>query len=133
LLAPLPFGAGQKGKFIDAMLTGTPIATNPIGAESMFQKEIPGIVAEDETEFIKQTAELYQNEILWKNAQKIGYEILKSQFDEKLFISDLNLKINELQSNLNNHRNQNFIGQILQKNENNALKYMSLWIEEKNK
>src|SRR5690606_25754172 len=33
LLAPIPFGAGQKGKFIDAMQAGTPIATTSIGAE----------------------------------------------------------------------------------------------------
>lgn len=34
-LAPLPFGAGLKGKFIDAMQTGTPSVTTAIGAEGM--------------------------------------------------------------------------------------------------
>jgi O-antigen biosynthesis protein len=34
-LAPLTFGAGLKGKFIDAMQTGTPSVTTAIGAEGM--------------------------------------------------------------------------------------------------
>lgn len=133
LLAPIPFGAGQKGKFIDAMQTGTPIATNSIGAESMFDEQIPGIVADDENELISKTVELYSNETVWNNAQKIGFEILHSKFDKDLFIPAFDLKIKTLQTNLANHRNQNFIGQILQQNANNSLKYMSLWIEQKNK
>ena len=35
LLAPLRFGAGLKGKFIDAMQCGTPSVTTQIGAEAM--------------------------------------------------------------------------------------------------
>ncbi|MGK9617218.1 glycosyltransferase family 4 protein, partial [Salmonella enterica subsp. enterica] len=34
-LAPLRFGAGIKGKLMDAMLCGTPNITTPIGAEAM--------------------------------------------------------------------------------------------------
>ena len=34
-LAPLRFGAGIKGKIVDAMLCGTPNVTTPIGAEAM--------------------------------------------------------------------------------------------------
>src|SRR5690606_32053917 len=62
LLAPIPFGAGQKGKFIDAMQAGTPIATNSIGSESMFDEIIPGISEDNENQFIEKTIELYQNE-----------------------------------------------------------------------
>lgn len=133
LLAPLPFGAGQKGKFIDAMQVGTPIATNSIGAESMFDNQIPGICSEDLNEFIQKTIELYQNEIIWNEAQKIGFEILKEKFDKDLYIQGLDSKIRNLQSEIINHRRENFVGQILQQNNQNALKYMSLWIEEKNK
>ena len=34
-LSPLRFGAGIKGKFLDAMNSGTPSITTPIGAEGM--------------------------------------------------------------------------------------------------
>jgi glycosyltransferase involved in cell wall biosynthesis len=133
LLAPLPFGAGQKGKFIDAMHVGTPIGTNSIGAESMFENQFPGICSDDINEFIQKTIELYKNEIIWNEAQKIGFEILKEKFDKDLYIQGLDSKIRNLQSEIINHRRENFVGLILQQNNQNALKYMSLWIEEKNK
>lgn len=132
LLAPIPFGAGQKGKFIDAMQAGTPIATNSIGGEGMFDHAIPGIVEDDEDLFVSKTIELYQNESLWQNAREIGFQILNKQFDKNLFQEEFNKKIIQLQSNLSHHRKENFIGQILQHNTANALKYMSLWIESKN-
>src|SRR5690606_286540 len=35
LIAPIKFGAGLKGKFIEAMQVGTPSVTTSIGAEAM--------------------------------------------------------------------------------------------------
>ncbi len=50
-LAPLPFGAGLKGKFIDAMQTGTPAVTTAIGAEGMMlEGQWCGLVAESAAE-----------------------------------------------------------------------------------
>lgn len=132
LLAPIPFGAGQKGKFIDAMKAGTPIATTSIGAEGMFSDVIPGIIEDNENIFVSKTIELYQKESLWQNAQENGFQILNKKFDKNLFQEEFNQKIIEVQSNLSQHRKQNFIGQILKSNATNALKYMSLWIEAKN-
>ena len=132
LLAPIPFGAGQKGKFIDAMQAGTPIATTSVGAEGMFSDVIPGIIEDNENIFISKTIELYQKESLWQNAQENGFQILNKKFDKNLFQEEFNQKIIEVQSNLSQHRKQNFIGQILKFNATNALKYMSLWIEAKN-
>ncbi len=47
-LAPLRFGAGLKGKFIDAMKNGTPSITTTIGAEGL-AGDFPfsGIVSDD--------------------------------------------------------------------------------------
>lgn len=39
LLAPLRFGAGIKGKIVDAWANGLPVVTTPVGAEGM----IPGV------------------------------------------------------------------------------------------
>jgi hypothetical protein len=36
MLAPLRFGAGIKGKIIDAWFEHTPVITTPIGSEGMF-------------------------------------------------------------------------------------------------
>lgn len=133
LLAPILFGAGQKGKFIDAMTTGTPIATTLVGAEGMFDESIPGIVENDENQFVEKTIELYLNENLWLNAQHAGLKILCTKFDKNQFEENFNMKLKELESNLEESRKRNFMGQILKHNSINALKYMSLWIEEKNK
>ena len=35
-LAPIRFGAGLKGKLVDAMQNGTPCVTSSMGAEGMF-------------------------------------------------------------------------------------------------
>lgn len=133
LLAPILFGAGQKGKFVDAMTTGTPIATTLVGAEGMFDELIPGIVENDENQFVEKTIELYLNENLWLNAQHTGLKILCTKFDKNQFEENFNMKLKELESNLGESRKINFMGQILKHNSINALKYMSLWIEEKNK
>lgn len=132
LLAPIPFGAGQKGKFIDAMQAGTPIATTSIGAEGMFSDLIPGVLEDEENFFVSKSIELYENENLWLKAQENGFQILNQKFDKNLFQEEFNQKIILLQSNLFQHRKENFIGQILKSNAANALKYMSLWIEAKN-
>lgn len=133
LLAPIPFGAGQKGKFVDALKVGTPIATTTVGAESMFDRAVPGVVTDDSADFIEQSVDLYQNQIRWGKAQALGIQILNEKFDRHRYEPYLIQKINEIQSSLELFRNQNFIGKILKQNTFNSLKFMSLWIQEKNK
>jgi len=41
LLAPLRFGAGIKGKVLDAWRHGTPVVTTPIGAEGIHESPLP--------------------------------------------------------------------------------------------
>ena len=60
-------------------------------------------------------------------------EILKNRFGKQQFQELLKNKITQLNDNIESHRNKNFVGQILNNNAHNSLKYMSKWIEEKNK
>ena len=73
LLAPLRFGAGIKGKFTSAMLSGTPNITTSIGAEGMCSG-LPwnGFIVDDIEDFIDSAVELYTNEKRWKQAQQYG-------------------------------------------------------------
>jgi hypothetical protein len=50
-----------------------------------------------------------------------------------LFISDFLIYILTLQNNLKQHRLNNFIGSLLQHQNLNSTKFMSKWIEAKNK
>src|SRR5690606_34379387 len=122
LLAPIPFGAGQKGKFIDAMQGGTPISTNSIGAESMFDELIPGIVENNENQFVKKTVELYLNETICIDAQNSGFKILNEKFNKNDFDDKFYKRILDLEVNLSKFRKRNFIGKILKSNSVNALK-----------
>lgn len=134
LLAPIPFGAGIKGKFVDAMQAGLPSVTTTIGAEDMtLDNEWCGFVTDDDTEFAHQSIVLYQDEKKWLNAQKIGEKIYEHKYQNNQFLDELTNKINRLKTHLSAHRQRHFVQQILHDNQHNALKYMSKWIEEKNK
>ncbi len=133
LLAPIRFGAGIKGKLTDAMQCGTPSITTEIGAESMFGNlEWNGAILNDPTDFANAAITFYNNETLWKNAQKNGVKIINNRFNKKNHGTTFIKNILETKNNLTNHRTNNFIGAVLQIQTLKSTKYMSKWIEAKN-
>ena len=134
LLAPIPFGAGIKGKLLECMAFGLPNVTTPVGAEGM-HGELPwnGYIADNDADFIEKTVLLYTNADEWRNAQENGYRIVNKRFDKKLFIPELSLRIIYISENLKQLRNENFLGQILQHHQHQSTKYLGKWIEEKNR
>ena len=134
LLAPIPYGAGLKGKLFEAMQLGLPSITTKIGAEAMNGNlDWNGFITSDEADFVEKAVVLYTNKSLWGTAQKNGYKIIEKRFKRELFATDFMNRIEELQLDLKTHRNQNFLGQILQHQTLQSTKYMSKWIEAKNK
>ncbi|MFN0292115.1 glycosyltransferase [Pedobacter helvus] len=134
LLAPLLFGAGAKGKFIDAMQTGTPIASTKVGAEGMANGlSWAGMICDDLQTFVDEAAELYSDKEKWKQAQHNGIEIINQLYAKSRFETPFLERITNIEENLNIHRQQNFFGEILKHHTLQSTKYMSLWIEEKNK
>jgi len=131
-LAPLRFGAGLKGKLLDAMLYGTPSITTSIGSEGM-QGEFPfaGMIEDEIDGIVNATVLLYSEKELWLAAQQNGFKIVENRFQKDSFSIAFTQKIKQLQRNLTSHRIQNFIGQILQHQSLQATKYMGKWIEEK--
>ena len=134
VLAPLRFGAGIKGKLVEAMQCGTPSITTTIGAESMCG-DLPwnGFIADDVQVFADKAAELYQDKTLWLKAQVNGFEIIEKRYLKSMFVADFVKHILEAQSHLKQHRLNNFMGTLLQHHTLTSTKYMSRWIEEKNK
>lgn len=133
LLAPIPYGAGLKGKLFEAMQLGLPSITTKMGAEAMNGNlNWNGFITSDENDFIEKVIKLYNDKSLWETAQKNGYEIIEKRFKKELFTSDFMNRIDELQLDLKTHRNQNFLGQVLQHQSLQSTKYMSKWIEAKN-
>ncbi len=134
MLAPLQFGAGLKGKIFDAMSCGTPCMMTAIAAEGIFGTLQPnGSIENNMDEFVKRAIELYSNPTLWKTAQNHGFDVLKMRFNSKVFIQKLYEKINQLSQDLEAHRLQNFTGILLQHHSLQSTKYLSKWIQAKNK
>ncbi len=134
LLAPLRFGAGLKGKLAEAMLCGTPSVTTKIGAEGMqINNNWSGMIAEDAEAIAVAAVQLYTNSELWKKSQKNGFDIINTRFDRNKFEVPLIDQLVKIKQNLTNHRSRNFIGKMLRHHSLMSTKYLSKWIEEKNK
>jgi len=132
LIAPLAFGAGLKGKFIDAMQVGTPSVTTTIGAEGMYGN-LPwqGYVTDNPQDFANKAVALHNEKPLFEQAQRNGVELINQLFtlpQATPFIE----KVNAIRKDLHAHRAQNFIGQMLMHHSLQSTKYLSKWIEEKN-
>jgi glycosyltransferase involved in cell wall biosynthesis len=142
-LAPLRFGAGIKGKLAEAMFCGTPNVTTNIGSEGMTMGlDWSGLTTDltqfdnqenSATDFAKHAVQLYQNEVLWQQKQQHGYQLIKTNFNKEEIQTTLLARIVDIQDNLNNHRSNNFIGQMLQHHQLKSTQYMAQWIEAKNR
>ena len=133
-LSPLRFGAGLKGKFFDAMQNGTPFITTSIGAEGIFESDADtDFVLDNVEDIINYAVKLYQNRILWESQKQIGYHRLSRGFNKKLHLQKFLNRIEDLNMNKENYRLNNFIGSMLNFHTMQSTKYMSRWIEEKNK
>jgi hypothetical protein len=133
-LVPLQFGAGLKGKMIDAMTNGTPCVTTEIGAEGLFGDMEPnGFIQNVAEKFAESGIDLYINESGWNDKQKNGFKILNHRFNKKHFQKNFLDKLKNLQKQLEIHRLNNFTRSMLMYHGLKSTKYMSKWIEEKNK
>ena len=132
VLAPIRFGAGLKGKLFTAMETGTPFVGTPIATEGIYSTTTSSL-NQTPADFARQAIELYSHENLWKQQQELGFQTLRKRFGIQLFKDKFISRINDVMINLEHHRLQNFMGQLLQQQAFNSTKYFSQWIEEKNK
>jgi len=133
-VAPLRFGAGIKGKLMDAMRTGTPSITTAIGAEAM-SGGLPwgGMIANNAQALADAAVHLYTDETIWQKLQQQGWEILVQHFAQEDYAGLLMQRVSQLIENLTHERRQNFVGTLLRHHLHKSTQYMSLWIEAKNK
>jgi len=134
LLAPLRFGAGLKGKLLDAMHYGLPSVTTKIGLEGITEPASwPGYASIDARQFAKHSVKLYQNAELWRKTQSEGFKVLNNQFDRDQFDQPLFERLKLIQHTLHEHRMKNITGDILWHQSLMSTRYMSRWIELKEK
>lgn len=134
MLAPIPFGAGLKGKFVDAMRVGTPSLTTSIGAESMTMGyEWGGFVENDLSAIVDKAVLLYSNQEIWKEKQRLGVKLLNEVYADVSYCIGFYNRLENIFSELDSHRKICFLGQVMKHSFVQNTKYMGLWIEEKNK
>ena len=133
-LAPLRFGAGIKTKLADAMRNGTPNITTSVGAEGMSGGQTwAGTVADTADAFAHAAVALYQQQELWQQAQRHGFDILRSQFNAQSHGTALIQRLRHVCEHLEQHRLHNFYGAMLRHHQHRSTEFMSRWIEAKNK
>ncbi len=134
LLAPLRFGAGIKGKLVESMMSGTPSVTTQMGIEGLgFAAEWGGVVAHNPEDFAAGAVSLYSNRDRWTAEQRKGTHILKREFFAKSHTAELSVRLLDIRGHLDTHRERNFIGGMLVHHRHASTKYLSKYIEEKNK
>ena len=105
-----------------------------IAAEGMFgELNANGFIEDHPVAFSKKAVELYSNIATWNESQLIGFKVLKERFNKTNFEIKFANRVVQLQDNLKVHRQNNFIGNLLQHQSLQSTKYMSKWIEGKNR
>jgi len=133
-LAPLRFGAGIKGKIVDAMLCGTPNVTTPMGAEAMHGGEPwPGAVTHTARDFANHAVQLHTDKAHWLNAQARGLDLLAERYRHSVHGPALIEKLVHSRQRLAQLRRDNFTGSMLRHHQHKSTQYMAQWIEAKNR
>lgn len=152
LIAPLRFGAGIKGKLLDAMRCSTPSITTWVGIEGIIstskndrtecssQTDLwPGAVCSTDItkpevieDYVNQAVSLYTNKNVWESASLQAKNTLDI-FSAKQPDIALTDKMISLKNEIDAHRKTLFMQSLLWHQTLNASKYMSQWIEAKNK
>lgn len=92
-IAPLRYGAGIKGKVIEAIFHGTPVLTTPIGAEGLFVDGEIIRVATDARNFADTFLEMYFDENLWIDLTRKCQNFIHNDFTfaraEAIFKDDI--------------------------------------------
>ncbi|PKG82733.1 glycosyltransferase [Colwellia sp. 75C3] len=131
-LAPLRFGAGIKGKLAEAMYCSTPSVTTDIGVESM-QTDLPwaGAIANDPQTIADAAVKLYQDDLAWQVASDLGQQNAQVMYQQEAILAELGECLSTLETNLTQHRQNNFIGSMLNHHHHKSTQYMAQWIDVK--
>ena len=133
-LAPLRFGAGAKGKLIDAMQTDTPSVTTAIGAEGMHGTLAwPGAVADNADTFARAAVALHEQQAHWEEASNQARRLLQERFQSAEHARALVEYLAQLHQQLPAHRQQHFLSRLLNQQTLRSHEFMSRWIEAKSR
>ena len=135
LLAPLRFGAGIKGKIVDAWKYGLPVVTTPIGSEGMESKSgrcWPGRVVQSDDQFVRAAIDLYQNVQEWEEATSIIPEHLQGLCGPSSW-DTVGSALCRSMEEAEERREKDFVQSVLWHESLRSTEYFSRFIESKNR
>ncbi len=97
VVAPLRYGAGVKGKLLEASYYRIPVVTTPIGAEGIPQGEHNMIVCNADKEFAEVVCQLYNDKEKLHVMSDGGGRLIKKYYSETAVKDVLQLDMSELQ------------------------------------
>ena len=81
-IAPLRFGAGLKGKIVEAMAAGLPVVTTPVGAEGMeLVHGSTALIAESPEALARAVVRLCTDQVLHARLSRNGLEHARARWD----------------------------------------------------
>lgn len=96
VVVPLRYGAGVKGKIVEASYYQVPIVTTPIGAEGIPQEEHNMMVCETAGAFSEAVCELYSDEARLQAMSAGGRRLIEKYYSEAAVNDVLSLDMKEL-------------------------------------
>lgn len=133
-LAPLRFGAGIKGKLVDAMAAGTPSVTTPLGAEAMAGPHPwPGGCESTAAGLVERAVTLYHDKEAWSAAQERGRAIVRERFRPETQVPALVARLRTAVKERESMRQRNFVGAMLRHHSHQSSHYLGRWIDAKNR
>ncbi len=87
-VAPLRYGAGVKGKVLEAMSSGIPVVTTSIGAEGIeLESGVNAFVADTPEAFVEAIRALYGDHELWERVRRRARETIEHHYSDSAFQS----------------------------------------------
>ncbi|MGB0934286.1 MAG: glycosyltransferase family 4 protein [Lishizhenia sp.] len=127
-LAPLRFGAGIKGKILEALTCETPFVTTEIGAEAMLNEGFDFSVGKNTEDFIEKAVELYLQEKTWCKAKVLGTQLAKENYSYTHYENKLSQDL----LNGEKSKNEGILADLIAFHSNKHYTYFSKWIANKN-
>ncbi len=96
-LAPLRYGAGVKGKIIDAMSYGLPVVTTPVGAEGLGATNgLHLLVAENSAGIANEICRLYTDKSLWEGLSGRSRDFIAANYSQHAFAEKVSSVFSEI-------------------------------------
>lgn len=96
-IAPLRYGAGIKGKISTSLAHGVPCVATPVAVEGMGLRHKESVlIAKTPEAFANEIAHLNDDDALWSQLSRDGYDFCETRYSRRAVSKDLNTLLDEL-------------------------------------